>query len=69
MATKNTLEPRIISSEPLHEASGYCPLCHSIAHFTVNKGLGYRKQCPKCGNTEYLRPRVLKFDRHLQQWR
>jgi hypothetical protein len=69
MTKGNILEPGVISAEPLHEANGYCPICHSVANFTVDKGLGYRKQCPNCGNTEHLRPRILRFDRHLRQWR
>ncbi|MFA5309094.1 MAG: hypothetical protein WC370_06365 [Dehalococcoidales bacterium] len=69
MTTVKTLEFSKIIAEPLHEANGYCPRCHSVAHFTVDKGFGYLKRCPSCGNLEYLRPRVLKFDQRSRQWR
>ena len=68
MTTKNALEPGVITAEPLHEASGYCSVCHTLALFTVDKGLGYRKQCPKCGNLEHLRPRTLRFNKKSRQW-
>jgi hypothetical protein len=68
MTTKNAPEPGTITSEPLYETSGYCPVCHTPALFTVNKGLGYLKQCPKCGTREYLRPRTLRFNKKSRQW-
>ena len=69
MAKGNTLGPRVISAEPLHEANGYCPICHNVAHFRMDKELGYLKQCPRCGNIEYLHRKILKFDKHSRQWR
>ncbi|MGD1120122.1 MAG: hypothetical protein ABR886_11665 [Dehalococcoidales bacterium] len=68
MTMKNALEPGVITAEPLHETTGYCPVCHTMALFTVDKGMGYLKQCPKCGNLEYLRPRTLRFNRKSRQW-
>ena len=68
MTTGNTLQPGVISSEPLHEANGYCASCRSIVYFTLDKELGYLKQCPDCGNIEYLHRRFLRFNRQLRQW-
>ena len=68
MTMRNTPEPAVISAEPLDETSGYCPICRYTAHFIVDKKLGYIKQCPNCGNTEYLHRRFLRFDRQSRQW-
>ncbi len=68
MPRDHTAENRGISLGPLHEISGYCPNCRSITFFTVDKELGYYKQCPKCGYAEHLHRRFLRFDRHSRQW-
>jgi len=68
MPKENTAENRHILSEPLHEASGYCPNCHSVTYFSTDKERGYHKICPNCGCAEHLNRRPLMFDRQLRQW-
>jgi len=68
LATENTAETEVIISEPLEEFSAYCSECHSITFFMVDKKFGYYKQCPNCGNIEYLHRRFLRFDRQSRQW-
>ncbi len=69
MTTENTLDSNVIVSEPLEESSGFCTECHSATFFMVDKELGYYKQCPNCGNIQYLHRRFLRFDRQSRQWK
>ncbi len=68
MPKEDTAENKRVLSEPLQETSGFCPSCHNIAHFIVDKELGYYKQCPNCGHAEHLNRRPLRFDKQTRQW-
>ena len=68
MPQDNPDENTGIYQESLQDTNGYCPNCHHITYFTVDKELGYYKQCPRCGHAEHLNRRFLKFDRHSRQW-
>ncbi len=69
MITEDAVETNLIVTEPMEEPDGYCSECRSITFFMCDKKLGYYKQCPNCGNIEYLNRRFLRFDRQSRQWR
>jgi len=68
MPKENSAENKRILSEPLQEASGFCPHCHGIVYFMVDKERGYYKRCPTCGHAEHLDRRPLNFDKKSRQW-
>lgn len=69
MTTENAVESNLIEAEPLEESTGYCSECLSVTFFMFDKNFGYYKQCPNCGNIEYLNRRFLRFDRQSRQWK
>jgi hypothetical protein len=69
LTIENAVETNVIVSEPLEEPSGFCTECHSATLFMFDKEQGYYKQCPNCGNIQYLHRRFLRFDRQSRQWK
>jgi len=68
VAIENT---RVTEDRPVEQSgltADRCPGCGAAMVFKLDRKRGYYKECPDCGNTEFLNRRFLRFDRQTRRW-